>query len=308
MKRWIPFVLLLAALLMAGCAPAPSPEGESRETPIVPIPEEAQALIELARRELAKRLNEVDEAIDLIDVEAVEWPNTAMGCPKPGEMYAQVVTPGYRIRLRVRDQIYQVHVSKRGQIRFCPPVEQEGETMEIPEAAQPAVRAAQRDLASRLGLSVADIRVVDVEAVDWPDSSLGCPEPGKMYLQMITPGYRVVLQASGETYTYHTDRGTRAVLCASRPGAKPKGSPLVELRRAVERARTDLARRQGVDVQTITVVDAAPLDKVTSPRPCPQATKLGTLVGPEFQVILELEGATYVYRVRGEAVVLCGGR
>jgi hypothetical protein len=275
---------------------------------VIPIPEEAQALIELARKELAKRLNEVDEAIDLIDVEAVEWPDAAMGCPKPGEMVAQVVTPGYRIRLRVRDQVYQVHVSKRGQVRFCPPLEEEGETMEIPEAAQPAVQAARRDLASRLGLSVADIRVVSVEAVDWPDSSLGCPEPGKMYLQVITPGYRVVLQAGGETYTYHTDRGTRAVLCTSRPGAKPKGRPLVELRHAVERARADLARRQGVDVQAITVVDAAPLDTVAQPRECPEADKLKTLVGPEFQVTLELEGETYVYRVRGEAVVLCDGR
>ncbi len=55
--------------------------------------------------------------------------------------------------------------------------------------------------------------MIEFEAVDWRDSSLGCPEPGKSYLQVITPGYRVVLQADGQTYEYHTNREDRAVLC-----------------------------------------------------------------------------------------------
>ena len=55
--------------------------------------------------------------------------------------------------------------------------------------------------------------MLKVEAVEWRDSSLGCPEPGKAYLQVITPGYLFVLEAGGKTYEYHADRGNRVILC-----------------------------------------------------------------------------------------------
>jgi hypothetical protein len=79
-------------------------------------------------------------------------------------------------------------------------------------AAERVIDLARADLAEKLGLAKEEIDVQSVEAVQWRDSSLGCPEEGKMYLQVITPGYRVVLSAGGETYEYHTDR-SRAVLC-----------------------------------------------------------------------------------------------
>jgi hemin uptake protein HemP len=34
-----------------------------------------------------------------------------------------------------------------------------------------------------------------------------------MYMQVITPGYRVTLEHDGQHYTLHTDRGRRAVRC-----------------------------------------------------------------------------------------------
>ncbi|MCX7706544.1 MAG: hypothetical protein N2204_00860, partial [Anaerolineae bacterium] len=68
-------------------------------------------------------------------------------------------------------------------------------------AGYPApVVAAIKTLAERLGVSVADVTVTAWEPVDWPDASLGCPEPGKMYAQVITPGYQVMLQVRGEIH------------------------------------------------------------------------------------------------------------
>ncbi len=53
-----------------------------------------------------------------------------------------------------------------------------------------------------------------MEAVDWSDASLGCPEPGQVYAQVITPGYRVLLEAAGKEYEVHTDQiGRSAVIC-----------------------------------------------------------------------------------------------
>ncbi len=81
------------------------------------------------------------------------------------------------------------------------------------EASEPLVELAKADLADRTGIDKEQITVVSVKAVDWPDASLGCPEPGMFYAQVITPGYKVVLSHDGERYEYHTDRSSRVVLC-----------------------------------------------------------------------------------------------
>jgi hypothetical protein len=57
------------------------------------------------------------------------------------------------------------------------------------------------------------VTLVASEATEWPDSGLGCPSPDALYLTVITPGYRITLEAEGQTYVYHTDRLENVVLC-----------------------------------------------------------------------------------------------
>ena len=65
-----------------------------------------------------------------------------------------------------------------------------------------------------LGLTEnATITVVELEAVDWPDSSLGCPVDGEFYAQLITPGFRIVVEVDGERTELHTDLEGNAVGC-----------------------------------------------------------------------------------------------
>ena len=86
--------------------------------------------------------------------------------------------------------------------------------VEVPTKATKAVSWARADLAERLKVSVEQVRLVAVEYVEWSDASLGCPKPGMMYAQVITPGYKVVFEAGGERYEYHSAVGSdRAVLC-----------------------------------------------------------------------------------------------
>lgn len=72
----------------------------------------------------------------------------------------------------------------------------------VPEATITAIIA---DLAGRLGALPTSINLVSAEAVSWPDGSLGCPQPGMMYPQVITEGFRVVLAVDGKEYSYHGD-------------------------------------------------------------------------------------------------------
>ena len=79
--------------------------------------------------------------------------------------------------------------------------------------AQRAIALAVTDLSQQLSLPEASILVDSVEAVQWPDASLGCPQPGMLYAQVETPGYLIVLAAGDQTYAYHTDRNQHVILC-----------------------------------------------------------------------------------------------
>lgn len=95
----------------------------------------------------------------------------------------------------------------------------------VPPEALAAVSTAREDLQERLGLADAEAVVVrSAEAVDWPDVSLGCPDPGKTYAQVIKSGYLVVLAVDGTAYEYHTNEGSRAVLCQDGKPAETKNS------------------------------------------------------------------------------------
>jgi hypothetical protein len=58
-----------------------------------------------------------------------------------------------------------------------------------------------------------EIEVVSVEAVDWPDSGLGCAPAGQHVLDVVTPGYQVLLAHGGESYEYRSGGPTTPQLC-----------------------------------------------------------------------------------------------
>ena len=85
------------------------------------------------------------------------------------------------------------------------------------------VQLARADLAQRLSISTDEISLVEATEVEWSDSSLDCPQPGMEYLQVITPGYRIVLQVNGQSYEYHTNRDAYFVYCENQlPPILPK--------------------------------------------------------------------------------------
>lgn len=65
------------------------------------------------------------------------------------------------------------------------------------------VEDAKTDLTTRANVPLTGIMVKSTEAVEWRDSSLGCPIEGQMYTQVITPGYLIVLEAAGQEWNYH---------------------------------------------------------------------------------------------------------
>jgi hypothetical protein len=81
-----------------------------------------------------------------------------------------------------------------------------------------AVARARHLVASKLKIAKDELVQESVQPATWPDSSLGCPEKGRMYAQMVTSGYKIVLSAAGHKHEVHV-AGPRAVLCP--PPAQP---------------------------------------------------------------------------------------
>lgn len=79
----------------------------------------------------------------------------------------------------------------------------------------------QDDLAQRALVKPETITVVSATEQQWPNGGLGCPEPGQMYMQIVIPGYRVLLKAGSETYDYHSDTRGNFVVCAGGRSLQP---------------------------------------------------------------------------------------
>lgn len=83
------------------------------------MPAAAEAALEAAKHDLAQRTGAAPGDMRVVSVTPVEWPNSALGCPKPGMAYAQVVTPGYRIVLAAGGKQYEYHSDRGRNVVFC---------------------------------------------------------------------------------------------------------------------------------------------------------------------------------------------
>ncbi len=182
---------------------------------------------ELALNVVAQWLGlESREQLQVLEQEDVEWPNTSLGCPRPDYAYAEVIVPGKRLLVETPDGTrYEVHLGQDGQMVVCDDVQTplyetmlfattdvEG-NMNLSDEARPAFEKALEVLQAE-GFDPEALTLESWEAVTWRDSSLGCPQPDMMYLQVLTPGYRFVLSdREGNVVYVHTNQGTTAVVC-----------------------------------------------------------------------------------------------
>ncbi|MEJ7654328.1 MAG: hypothetical protein WKH64_13890, partial [Chloroflexia bacterium] len=221
-----------------GSPPPDSPVSTSVVGKATPMPGETEA-IAAAKRLLANRIETSANGIELVALAQREWSDASLGCPETGKAYAQIITPGFLIRLRSGGVVYSVHMDAAGKGVVCiktdaqpepagtMPPDAGGDEDPGPEATMPpdgggdmgdteeqaAVAVARRAAAQEANVDMNQTNVASVEPRDWNDSSLGCPQPGMSYLQVITPGYLVIVGAGGRTYEVHTDAGKRAVVC-----------------------------------------------------------------------------------------------
>ncbi|HHQ15070.1 MAG TPA: hypothetical protein ENK16_08560 [Chromatiales bacterium] len=171
-----------------------------------------------------------------------------------------------------------------------------------PEATGPEA-VARAVVAERLGLAASDVTVISVEARDFPDSSLGCPEPGMSYAQVITAGYRVLTEADGRRFDVRV-AGEHGRICHVRKPARTtvSGKPQPRVSALVERAKQDLARRTGDVPEAITVTGLSPWKtgmKLPGCAPDCDGNDCG------YHLRLHASSRIYDYRLSADGVQAC---
>jgi hypothetical protein len=69
------------------------------------------------------------------------------------------------------------------------------------------------DAANRLGVDPTEVTIVMARTETFPDGSLGCPDPGKMYTQALVEGYHVVVEANGVSLDYRGNERRQFRIC-----------------------------------------------------------------------------------------------
>lgn len=89
-----------------------------------------------------------------------------------------------------------------------------GEPVNIASLPRETRRAVADDAARRFNVAASAVVLTRAEQVTWPDGSLGCPEPGQMYTQMLVPGYRLTAKTTAGELVYHADSRGNVKTCA----------------------------------------------------------------------------------------------
>jgi hypothetical protein len=177
-----------------------------------------QAALDLAKETLAKDIDLTGLDVSSQSIEAREWPSSAIGCPEPGVYYLDVIVPGYLVTLTVDGKAYNVHVGG-GRAVVCDPISPElADKVAQRQAVMTVYQAARVDLADRLKVDPAEVKVTHIKPQTWGDKSLGCPAEGVEYEPGQVEGYVIDLECRGQAYEVHSDKaGTEFILCGDLP-------------------------------------------------------------------------------------------
>jgi hypothetical protein len=102
-------VLLLGittlGLAVSACGPGDTPASG----PAMKLPEDVEATVKEA---LSAQTGVPVEEIEVVAVQEQEWPDACLGLAEEGEVCAQVITPGWKIKLRAEGETYTLHTDE----------------------------------------------------------------------------------------------------------------------------------------------------------------------------------------------------
>jgi hypothetical protein len=110
---------LILCIVLPGClfqkkaAMPPPPSGQGADS------KSREEAYRRSVKDLSKKIGAPESDIAGVSQEDMTWPDSCLGCVQTGESCAQVLTPGYRLTLRVRDATYEYHTNRSDRVRLC---------------------------------------------------------------------------------------------------------------------------------------------------------------------------------------------
>ena len=151
------------------------------------------------------------------------------------------------------------------------------------------VAACTKDLAGRLNIGPGQIRLVSAKPEVWPDASLGHPEPGMVYVQMLVTGFQIVLGTPTGQHEYHTDAKGRLVYCGVTKPDTPEPPQVVGACQDDLMARLRTKQRP-VIIEVVAVV--WPSTALGIPHP---EARFAAMPTPGYKVLLAAKAALWEY-------------
>jgi hypothetical protein len=178
----------------------------------------------------------------------------------------------------------------------------------MPVETPDPVEAAVEVLSHTLGIDPASITVGETLPVQWTDSSLGCPDPDKVYLQVVTPGYLITLVVGESIYSVHTDLGGTAIVCEAEGdpiGVGTVSDPVAA--EFVQQARADLAGRLEISPDDIDLLLSEPAEWMDSSIGCgiAEGEMVAQVITVGYRILLGVGEDLYEYHTDQHRLMYC---
>ncbi len=184
----------------------------------------------------------------------------------------------------------------------------QGTVGQLQDADMDIAKLAAETLSGELNIPVQKIEVDTVRAVQWRDTSIGCPQPDQAYGQVITPGHKVTLRVDGRFHFVHEANG-RAFVCKQQ---KPKAVGGITQQMELEwglmamEARKDLANHLGVEEKLVMVASAQGTTWSDSSLGCAEpGVSYEREDKPGYVIRLRHGSRDYIYHTDLDRVIAC---
>ena len=181
-----------------------------------------QSLVERAKMLVASETGVVAAGLSVTSLEPVEWRDASLGCPQSDTMYAQVITPGYRITLRgPGGESYDVHTASApdGNIVLC--TQAETSVKKLPVKSPPVMNPPMMNLPATNPAINALVGIV------WQWQTEGLEDTSNYTIEFLPDGH-IAIQADCNrgraSYETFGENGLRIDAPAMTRAACPPGS------------------------------------------------------------------------------------
>lgn len=159
-----------------------------------------EAVVELTRLDLADHLGVLPDQLQLMKVDRSI--HRVDVCPTGQAPIPPSASYGYEVVWAVDDETHTYLLWSNDKFVWCEFDRLRGDYLTAidPIAAELTALAMRR-----VGQNSDDVDLVDVVPVVWQDSSLGCPQEGQVYSDILIDGYRIEITDGETSYLFHTD-------------------------------------------------------------------------------------------------------